>query len=112
MNLLKETIECLSENEKTEKDVIWVGCKKFKSCWAHFTKIADIEYDDGYGGAEIAQDLLVVGSDFWLERHEYDGSEWWEFKQMPKEPEKVHNFKAVHGGCWDDLSEIIKKHDA
>jgi hypothetical protein len=27
--------------------------------------------------------IIVVGKDWWLERHEYDGSEWWEFKTMP-----------------------------
>lgn len=26
---------------------------------------------------------MVVGDDWWLERHEYDGSEWWEFKRLP-----------------------------
>ena len=31
-------------------------------------------------------DLLIVGDDWWLERHEYDGAEWWEFKTLPCEP--------------------------
>lgn len=36
--------------------------------------------------------LIVVGKDFWLERHEYDGSEWWEFKSIPMEPEETIEF--------------------
>ena len=34
-------------------------------------------------------DLIVVGKDFWIERHEYDGSELWEFKRMPEEPKET-----------------------
>ena len=92
-NLLKETIEILNENGKTESDVLWVGrgfgtlnMKEYKTTWEDFKEKADFEYDDGYGGNEIPMDLIIVGKDFWLERHEYDGSEWWEFKTMPKEP--------------------------
>ena len=36
--------------------------------------------------------LVVVGKDFWLERNNYDGSEWWEFKQVPVEPFEVKDF--------------------
>lgn len=28
----------------------------------------------------------------WLERHEYDGSEWWEYKTMPTEPFETKDF--------------------
>lgn len=98
-NLLEETITCLKENGKKESDVLWVGRdyydhKKnkdfcYKNTWENFRKKANIMYDAGYGGNEIGLDLIVVGKDFWLERHEYDGSEWWEFKTMPTEPKKV-----------------------
>lgn len=99
-NLLKETIEILKENGKSETDVLWVGRgfssgyynykkQEYKSTWEDFKEKADFNYDDGYGGNEIPMDLIVVGKDFWLERHEYDGSEWWEFKTMPKEPEET-----------------------
>ena len=85
MNLLQETIRVLNEFGKSLKDIQFVythegcfvptnGCKRF----------LDVEYDNGYGDTEIRMDLMLVGKDFWLERHEYDGSEWWEFKQLPK----------------------------
>lgn len=85
MNLLQETIKILNMNGKSLKDIQFVytdegcfvptnGCKQF----------LDVEYDNGYGENEIRMDLKLVGKDFWLERHEYDGSEWWEFKQLPK----------------------------
>ena len=106
MNLLQETIEMLRDNNKTPKDVKWVGGKGVKSTWENFAAVANKEYDDGFGGQEVAQDLLIVGEDWWLERHEYDGSEWWEFKQLPKEPEKQIVLIKVIGGIWDNLEAI------
>jgi len=86
MNLLKETIEIIISNGKSVKNVVWVGNRKRKIAWEKFSAIADIEYDEGFGGSEIAADLIIAGEDWWLERGEYDGSEWWEFKTMPIEP--------------------------
>jgi hypothetical protein len=91
MNLLKETTEVLKENNKTWKDVKWVGCRKFQIPIELFRELADKEYDDSFGLEEVATDLLVVGDSWWLERHEYDGSEWWEYKELPKEPEILRN---------------------
>jgi hypothetical protein len=91
MNLLAETIEVLGNHNKTTDDVLWVGTKEIKTTWFEFSIVANVEYDDGFGGAEVAGDLLIVGNDWWMERHEYDGSEWWEFKSQPKEP--LESFK-------------------
>ena len=79
-NLLKETIEILEENDKTFDDVIGVCGEEFQISIEDFKRLANQEYDDGYGSQEVAEDLVIVGKDFWLERHEYDGSEWWEYK--------------------------------
>ena len=88
-NLLRETLLELEENGLTKEDVLWVGCTDIGyTTWEEFEKKADIEYDAGYGAPEINYNLLVVGKDWWLERGEYDGSEWWDFKTMPKKPEK------------------------
>lgn len=95
MNLLLETLSVLVKNNKTVKDVLWVGCPEFKSSWENFEKIANIEYDEGYGAPEVATDLVIVGDGFWLERAEYDGSEWWEFKTMPKVPTAMKVIKAL-----------------
>lgn len=110
INLLSETIECLHENGKTEEDVLWVGGNEFKSSWEHFSKVANVTYDNGYGAPEVATDLKIVGADFWLERHEYDGSEWWEFKQLPLViPEKTYDFLTVVGGMWDSLDALDRR---
>ena len=87
-NLLKETLEHLKTHGKKSTDVRWVGSVNYGYFdWEYFVKIADMEYNNGFGTILVATDLKVVGDDWWLERHEYDGSEWWEYKSMPKKPE-------------------------
>lgn len=89
MNLLNETLNILKENRKTPADVRWVGRESVnaKCSWDDFAKQANFEYDNEYGIAEIPGDLIVAGDDWWLERAEYDGSERWEFKTAPAEPD-------------------------
>lgn len=88
INLKDETFEILNDYGKTWDDVEWIGSvsRNLTIDKNQFLILADREYDNGYGGNEVSLDLVVVGKDFWLERHEYDGSEWWEFKQLPKKP--------------------------
>lgn len=88
MNLLQETLDALKENGKTPADVRWVGRESInaKCSWDEFVKQANFEYNNGYGWPEIPKDLVVVGDDWWIERAEYDGAEWWEFKTLPVEP--------------------------
>lgn len=84
INLLEETLKALSSNGKTPEDVLWVGDHYYKTTWDDFASIANFNYDNGYGGNEIEDSLYIVGDNWWLERGEYDGSEWWEFKTTPK----------------------------
>lgn len=95
MNLLKETLEILKENGKQESDVLYCCGDTFKFTWNNFKELADVEYDDGYGGAEVAENLKIVGENFWLERGEYDGSEWWEFKELPNDSLELKVIKAL-----------------
>lgn len=97
VHFLEETIRCLERNGKTEEDVLWVGRgfrkfkspnmpEKYKTTWEDFRSKADFWYDSGYGLRYIPDDLIVAGKDFWLERAEEDGREWWKFHAMPAEP--------------------------
>lgn len=86
MNLLTETLEALKGNGKGPQDVLWVGSHDGKHAvtWDEFAQNAkEIDYDSGYGGQRVPADLVVVGTDWWLERSEYDGSEWWTYKKSP-----------------------------
>ena len=92
MNLLEETKRILTVYGKTGNDVLYVMTLPSREgpsisfSWEQFVALADFEYDNGFGGAEINLELKIVGSDWWLERSDYDGSEWWDFKTMPTEP--------------------------
>lgn len=85
-NLKEETLADLRKHGKSAEDVRWVGTSGREFPLDVFWKEADRTYDDGFGGAEVNECLMVVGDDWWLERHEYDGSEWWEYKEHPSQP--------------------------
>lgn len=87
-NLLNETEQALIEYGQSAADVLFIMTGNHVGSWADFAAIADFEYDAGFGSAVIASDLVIVGSGWWLERHEYDGSEWWEYRTSPKKPER------------------------
>ena len=118
MYLYEETIKILGKHGKTLDDVIGICGEDFQITKDDFIKYSNTEYDEGYGAPEVAEDLLIIGADFWLERHEYDGAEWWEFKQFPKY--KHLPFKKISAltvcqanrngaGChigWETLKEL------
>ena len=84
-NLWEETIEELSKHDLTWDDVDYVGGNSFIITKKNFEEVAKkTNYDDGFGGQEVAEDLKICGYGWWLERNEYDGSEWWEYKTEPQ----------------------------
>jgi hypothetical protein len=50
--------------------------------------ISHIDYNDGYGIQELYGNIYCVdkitNEPVWLERAEYDGSEWWHIVSIPK----------------------------
>ena len=101
INLLESTIDCLARNEKSPDEVVFVTDGQHNCFWNEFAEqAARIDFDPGWGTAEINLDLKVVGPSWWLERHEYDGSEWWEFKQLPKNPCNPGQLKYLD---WSDF---------
>ena len=106
VNFLKETEEALKENGHTFDDVRWVGTIGSDGSVTIpiglFKKYADFEYDNGYGGIEINENLLIVGDDWYLERHEYDGSEWWEYKKVLIMPTETTERNIILPKWWRD----------
>ena len=96
INLYTETTEALKEKKLTWDNVLWIGMKRKyfdeESDRVEIPKEVFIEqakntnYDNGYGRAEINLSLIIVGDNWWLEREQYDGSEWWAYKKMPIKP--------------------------
>lgn len=109
MNLLKETIDKIERSGFSVEDVEWVGSKDglYSIAWNYFVSIADVEYDNRYGVVGIAEDLVVVGNGWWLERGEYDGAEWWSFNTAPFRL-ACKPFTKVHGGIRSTLDQIQK----
>ena len=98
-NFKTETLAAIGEAGKTPDDVVYVGTKDSRLAVSlqQFEAFSDFEYDSGYGGAEIPMDLVVLFSDgSYLDRREYDGSEWWEHQTQPVfNPEESQPFKLV-----------------
>lgn len=95
-NLLSETIaECESIGKRTNDidRVQWVDghLHAVKCTWKTFADaVRHLEYDSGYGAQEINESLAVVFNDgTWLERAEYDGAEWWEYKMCPVDTDVI-----------------------
>ena len=96
-NLYEETAEFLLEHGKSMSDVVFVSGNGHEIPLDNFIETAkSYDYDNGFGGEEVPIDLLVVGKDWWIERHEYDGSEWWEYKTLPKRPKVAKKISGFH----------------
>ena len=118
MNLLKETLDKMTEVEKTPEDVVevqWSRVVRIRrggdfvsetlgTTWDRFAAaIENVEYDNGYGTQEINDTLKIVFGDMsWLERAEYDGAEHWVYKQCPKPAKNtIVDDKNILCDVWD-----------
>jgi len=95
VNLWCETVQFLIDNGKTTSDIVFVtdGCNCRLTNPKDLQQLLNLNYDNGYGLAEVNPELKLVGKDFWLERSVYDGAEKWEFKEMPRYVKT--NFKTI-----------------
>lgn len=85
-NLIIETLNILNEHNKTKDDIEWCGIKD--QCYFTFNEFKyyfNIDYNY-CGFPQINPNLVIVGKDFWLERQECMGQEWWEYKSYPVKP--------------------------
>ena len=53
-----------------------------------FLQEIDFKYDDGYGEQELFGTIWLKNGD-WIEREDYDGSEYWVYKYVPNIPKKL-----------------------
>ena len=86
MNFLEETKEAIKDSGHNFEDVMFIGSSngEYRMSWEKFVTKANFNYDDGYGAAAIATDLIIYFKDCtYIERGEYDGSEWWSYN-VPK----------------------------
>ena len=110
MNLLKETKRDIERFGKSPDDIEYIGSADGYCCtWAEFQTLAAIDYDRSYGAAEIATDLVILFRDrTWMERGEYDGSEWWDYRTPPVPPpaDQRKPIAKLKDELWRTLKEI------
>jgi len=118
MNLLNETLSELRRKNLNPSDVEWVGSEDgdYAIDWAAFEKMANFDYDCGWGSQKVARDLVIVGSDWWLSRYEYDGSEGWAFHRKLERKPDAASFSSVNtaDGSWsgcmiEDIEEELEE---
>ena len=91
-SLLGETLRVLKDRELRPEDVQYVLTSEVWMTWEEFANAAKkVYYDSGYGWQEVDPSLTVIGTDWWLERAEYDGSEWWRFCTVPLRSVQQHD---------------------
>ena len=59
--------------------------------YEEFLHRLDFAYDNGYGGQQVYGTVWLKEEGTWLERGEYDGSEWWDYKKCPSVPDNLKN---------------------
>lgn len=108
INLWEETIEVLENHNKTWKDVQIIYGEDFQITKDNFEKVAkETDYDNGYGGQEVAKDLVILGNGFVMSRDEYDGAECWQYLHTGFDiPKEVVEVKKLGEGSWNTLKEI------
>lgn len=93
-NAKKELMEAISNRGKSLEDIIaykiifheWYDREIVKTI-----DELDFEYDSGYG-SQMLYGIVLFNDNSWLERSEYDGSEWWTYISVPT-IEDVSNFQ-------------------
>jgi hypothetical protein len=54
----------------------------------NFLNSLDFNYNAGFGGQELFGEVWFTDGT-WMDRGEYDGSEWWNHQIMPEIPESL-----------------------
>lgn len=130
MNFLEETITVMKKHNKFESDVLFCELSRegywnnndkwieptFQFPFSVFKANANFIYDNGFGGEEIDTSLKIVFKDkSWMERDNYDGSEWWKYNKCPDFKEFcdaiVIDFHNYYGDEYykDDIANILNK---
>jgi hypothetical protein len=74
-------------SDDTSKTFI-LKCGHTKEEFDQFLDSLDFEYDNGYG-SQVLFGTVWFRDGSWMERGEYDGSEWWELRRRPEIPQEL-----------------------
>ncbi len=127
INFKEEILDAIASNNKSTEDVDYVILNEYQLTsdsnaeyvpseieFDHLLEVADgIIYDDGYGTVIIDDSLKIVFKDgTYMDRKEYDGSEWFEFHSTPARPSnkyKEENLRSllISKGEEEDEDELF-----
>lgn len=79
---------CIIKNPDKFADIIILRENWGTDDWLAFLELLDFNYDSGYGQQEL-MGCVWFTDETWLERGEYDGAEWWEYRSTPIVPRAV-----------------------
>jgi len=97
MDLLKETTEIMDRSNLFIEDIEYINygddwdskITMGSYDWEWFLEYCKdyTNYDNGYGTPKIGNIEIVFNNGTWLDRGEYDGSEWWDVLSTPERQE-------------------------
>lgn len=90
-NITHATVESYftqDDQEDVETPAIKLKQGHTEAEFDEFLSKLDFEYDAGYG-AQYVFGYVWLTNGVWMERGEYDGSEWWEWHKYPKIPDEL-----------------------
>lgn len=70
--------------------------------WQQFLSDIDKNYNSGYGSQNLFG-TIWYNDGTWSNRGEYDGSEWWEYNQVPAIPEHLNRIDKVRDQKLDKI---------
>ena len=114
MTFLEETQKAVEGSGHKTEDVMFIGSNdgKYRMTWEKFSKLANFEYDRGYGIQRIAIDLIIYFNDgSYITRGEYDGAEWWEYNtpKLFSMGDRYEDFDELGGdGYKETVEELIE----
>jgi hypothetical protein len=95
-NIFKEMLSVLETNDKTFSDVVWIGTPTHLLDTKEFEDLAKKSwYYTDKDAAQMPTDLVIVGSDWWLQREITFQNERWVFCTQPKKPKANLGLKCL-----------------
>lgn len=103
-NARQELLTILDNIDKTPSDISWmlVYTADYSDISEAFTSIdqLDFTYDSGYGTQKLFG-VVFFNDNTWLDRGEYDGSEWWDYITTPTLEQWRERYNHDKGFIWD-----------
>lgn len=85
-HVMERTVICAAisiEDEDGEDKKYFLKLNHTEADYSHFLEQLDFPYDNEYGRQELFGTIWYEDGT-WSDREEYDGSEWWEYRQGPE----------------------------